>query len=202
VCVVSRKAQERSRKSERTEARRQAAVRKKRIRIGLIGGGAAVVVVLLAVLIFTGGATATGVTDPAAWDLPALETEERVALADFTGKPTVAVFFASWCAECWDELPGLATLAEELGTEVDFVGINSQDGGRGSGMASETGIDAWPVGRDVGGNDGRGLSTAFGARGMPLTVIYDASGNVIDVQLGAQHAPELRSKLQAFFQIG
>ena len=104
----------------------------------------------------------------------------------------ILLFQAAW----------LAALSAELGPEVDFVGVNSQDGGRGGGMAETTGIDAWPLVRDVGGNDGRGLSAAFGARGMPLTVIYDAEGAVADVQLGAQLAPQLRAKLVGLFGIG
>jgi thiol-disulfide isomerase/thioredoxin len=200
---VSSKAHTKASKSERAAARRAAAVRRKRIRNGVLAGVGVAAVMVVALLMIGGGGTATGITEPEAWDLPVLGGEDRrLALADLDGKPTVAVFFASWCAECWDELPGLAVLSEELGGEVDFVGINIQAGGRGGGMAESTGIDVWPLVRDVGGNDGRGLSTAFGARGMPLTVIYSADGTVADVQLGAQLAPQLRAKLVGLFGIG
>ena len=33
------------------------------------------------------------------------------------------------------ELPGFAALSREIGDDVNFVGINTQDNGRGSGLA-------------------------------------------------------------------
>ena len=77
--------------------------------------------------------------DGEAWDLPQLDGDGRVTLADFRGKPTVAAFFAVWCTVCEDEMPQLLALSREIGDRVNFVGIDSQDNGRGLGRRREVG---------------------------------------------------------------
>ena len=135
-------------------------------------GVAAGAILLLAAL--TGGLvaaqpTAAGATETEAWDLPALDGTGSVALEDFEGKPTVAAFFASWCHICQQELPGFASLSDELADQVNFVGINTMNNGTGLGFAREVGIGHWPLARDIGQHDGRQLATNFGARGSPTT---------------------------------
>lgn len=149
------------------------------------------------------GEPLTGDTSAEAWDLPALEGEGRIALADFQGTPTVAVFFASWCEVCEGEMPGFVALSDQLGDQVSWVGINSQDNGQGKRDAGRWGIDGrWPLARDIGGSTGNSLSTAtFGMRGMPLTVIYDSNGVVFHVQRGGINAAGLLSLLQAGFGV-
>jgi len=51
---------------------------------------------VIILLTFTEGDSAVGSAETDSWDLPALDGEGRVALADFQGKPTVAAFFANW----------------------------------------------------------------------------------------------------------
>ena len=117
-------------------------------------------------------------TSAEAWDLPFLDGEGRIALADFSGKPTVATFFANWCLVCEQEIPEFLALSENLGDRVNFVGINTQGNARGLGDAQKWGIDqAWPLARDVGNGNNSALSVStFGAPGMPMTVVYDANG--------------------------
>lgn len=150
------------------------------------------------------GPPLTGDTGPSTWDLPALDDPtERIALADFSGRPTVAVFFSSWCTVCEAEMPGFARLSDQLGDQVAWVGINSQDNGRGGGDAEKWGIDArWPLARDIGGTTGNHLSTvSFGARGMPLTVVYDEAGAVAHIQRGGMSAEQLLGLLDALFGV-
>lgn len=188
-------------KAKRTEARRKAARQKQQTRWGIAGGAA----LLLVVLVLSLGDSApdrTGVADPLAWDLPSLNGEGRVALADFEGKPTVAAFFASWCPHCRRELPGFADLSAELGSDVNFVGINTMDRGGGGSFAQSAGIGDWALAADIGNGDRRDLVASFGAQGMPATVIYDAAGNVAEVRLGVVSAGELRSLLSELFDVG
>jgi thiol-disulfide isomerase/thioredoxin len=188
-------------KAKRAKARRKAARRKQLTWWGLIGGAVLAVVIGVAAMGGSGPAS-TGVADPVAWDLPSLDGEGRVALADFQGKPTVAAFFASWCPHCRRELPGFAGLSEELGSQVNFVGINTMDRGGGHSFAGQVGIDSWPLAADIGNGDRRDLVAAFGAQGMPATVIYDAAGHVADVRLGVVNAEQLRSLLAELFDVG
>ena len=75
------------------------------------------------------GSDGEGSTDPGAFDLPALQGDGRIRLADFEGTPVVVNFFASWCTACDAELPGYAKVARELDGQVAFVGVNAQETG-------------------------------------------------------------------------
>jgi thiol-disulfide isomerase/thioredoxin len=52
---------------------------------------------------------------------------DELAIQDFRGKPVVVVVWGSWCAPCRDEAPDVVAAAEELGDDVQFVGINIRD---------------------------------------------------------------------------
>ena len=60
----------------------------------------------------------------------------------------------------------------------------------------------WPIAVDIGGSNGSDLSMGtFGMRGMPLNLIYDASGNLVKVHpggLAAQDAVTLLTQLTEF----
>jgi thiol-disulfide isomerase/thioredoxin len=177
-------AQKHSAKRRRMEQARRKAQRNRRLQAVGIGGAAIAALVLLLVLVWP--EPAVGNTSRDAWDLPELDGDGRVTLGQFAGKPTVAAFFASWCTVCEDEIPQLLALSEEIGDRVNFVGINSQDNGRGLADAQKWGIaGAWPLAADIGNGNGSALSVqSFGARGMPASVIYDETGEVVHVQLG------------------
>ncbi len=189
----------RSKKARASERRRQAQRNTLLTRIA-VGAGVAVLAVVFA-LAFAEGDTAVGSTETDSWDLPALDGEGRVALADFEGKPTVAAFFANWCTICQRELPAFGQLSANIDRQVNFVGINTMNNGSGLPFAQQMGISHWPLARDIGQHDGRQLAVNFGARGSPTTVIYDENGNVVDVTLGALTAGQLAQKLDQFFGV-
>ena len=110
------KAQRRAEKAREAEERRRRQTRRKAIRVG--GGGLATVVLVALFLISIWPEPAVGDTTSEAWNLPELDGDGRVTLADFEGKPTVVAFFASWCTVCEHEIPELLALSEEIGDEV------------------------------------------------------------------------------------
>ena len=179
------------RKRVEQQARRKQAQNKKLIRNGVVIGLAALA--LLVLLVSTWPEPEVGSTEAEAWDLPALVGDGRYTLSDFNGQPTVAVFFASWCTVCEHEIPEFLAVSQEIGNRVNFVGINSQDNGRGGGDADKWGITGeWPIAKDIGGRNQSGLSVeTFGARGMPLTVIYTSDGAVAHIQRGGMSGQQL-----------
>lgn len=195
-------AQARAQRKEAKEKARAKAQRKKRLQTAAWVGAVAAIIVVVAVA--TWPEPEVGSVQAESWDLPALDGDERIALDDFAGKPTVAAFFASWCHVCEEELPQFNALSQEIGDDINFVGINSQDNGRGGGDAAKWGIDQqWPIARDIGGTNGSGLSVGtFGARGMPLTVLYSAEGQVAHVQRGGISAQQLLDLLEQLFGYG
>jgi len=183
--------QQQGKKRAQQDARRRKAQRSKVIRNSLIG--ALLLFAAVAALVMTWPEPDVGSTEAEAWDLPALVGEGRYALSDFSGQPTVAVFFASWCTVCENEIPEFLAASRQLGDHVNFVGINSQDNGHGGGDADKWGITGeWPIARDIGGRSQSGLSVdTFGARGMPLTVIYTPEGGVAHIQRGGISGQQL-----------
>lgn len=202
---MSRSKRARTTQKQAEKAQRVRVSRRNRIIRNSVISLIAVVVFGLAFVSLGGTGTAlTGDTGATTWDLPGLaDTEERIALADYQGTPTVAVFFASWCEVCEAEMPGFARLSDELGDQVSWVGINTQDNGAGGRDAEEWGIDTrWRLARDIGSTNGSNLSTAtFGMRGMPLTVIYDEVGEIVHIQRGGMSAEELLGLLQQAFAV-
>lgn len=152
-----------------------------------------------------GDGTSTGaadVTDPDAWNLPALDGDGRVGLADFEGTPLVVNFFASWCGPCEKELPVFADAARRLEGRVAFVAINSSEVRRQAALQQverhgleEAGIT---LARDVGGSAGSLLHDGLG-RGMPLSAFYDAGGNLLDVARGELEEDELARSVEDHF---
>lgn len=193
----------RAKKAARREAQRKAA-RRKQIRNWAIGG--VVLVVVVALVFVAGGNAPTGSTEIEAWDLPSLgptaDVQERVALADFTGKPTVVNFFASWCVECDRELPGFRTVSTQFAEEINWVGIASQETGNPLLMPERHGVTDWTLAQDVGGRNRSGLTEALGARGMPVTAFYDADGTLLNRQLGFLSEPQLRQAIAQLYGVG
>ena len=193
--------QQRDQRRQESEEKRKAAARKTTIRnVGIAG---AIGVALVGLLVVLWPAPAVGDTSATAWDLPELDGDGRVTLADSLGTPTVAAFFASWCEVCENEIPEYLAVSQQVGDQVHFVGIDTQDNGSGLGDAERWGIaGVWPLARDIGGTNGSGLSTGtFGARGSPMTVFYDEAGTVVHVQQGGLSAQQLLAALDEFFGV-
>jgi len=171
-------------------------------RLAVIGGAIAVVVVALVFAVGAGsdGDGGAGSADPTAFDLPALEGEGRVRLADFAGEPVVVNFFASWCTACDFELPHFKQVSDELAGEVTFVGVNALETGDPDVMPDRHKIRTWPLASDIGGRGGD-LHAALGGRGMPLTAYYDADGELLFVDKGAIDEETLRARMAELFSI-
>lgn len=164
--------------------------------------GAVGVLALIGLAVTAGGSGGggSGNSDPAAFDLPAIQGEGRVRLADFRGKPVVVNFFASWCTSCDFELPGFARVSDELRDEVAFVGVNALETGDRMSMPERHGITWWPLARDI-GSRGNGLHAALGGRGMPITAFYDEDGKLRHVDPGALDEGTLRARITTLYDI-
>jgi thiol-disulfide isomerase/thioredoxin len=113
------------------------------------------------------------------------------SLADLRGTPVVVNFFASWCEPCKAEMPDLAAVHAELGTEVSFLGINVRDREDDArALLAATGVD-YAVARDPSGS----LQEAFGVVNMPSTFFLDADGRIVSSHPGVLSADELRAEL-------
>lgn len=128
-----------------------------------------------------------------AFQLPALEEGQQIALADFPPGPIVINFFASWCEPCRDEMPALQAVWHESGmTQSEMpstgggipafhlLGINvGEPAFRAEAFTRELGV-AFPVALD--GNSY--VKRLYNVRGLPETFFIDAEGVLRHVHRG------------------
>jgi thiol-disulfide isomerase/thioredoxin len=180
-----------------------AIARRRRLLVGAFGALAVVfVAAVLLVALQADGGGGSGTTDAESFDLPALDSDRRVRLADFRGRPLVVNFFASWCTQCDAELPEFRDTARKVDSQVDFVFVNSNEDGDWRPMAERNDILDFPLAEDIGGTRGNGLYRAVGGPGgMPITAFYDADGKLVDVAFGALLGGALDDRLDEFYGV-
>jgi thiol-disulfide isomerase/thioredoxin len=96
------------------------------------------------------------------------------------GHPVVVNLWASWCDPCRHELPFFQREAVKRGAQVAFLGVNSNDNeddarklGRQFPMPYPSFVDPRLA-----------VAGEYGARGLPATAFYDATGKRVLVHQG------------------
>ena len=114
----------------------------------------------------------------APFEVPRLDDEGTLTLAEFSGKPVVLNFWASYCAPCREEMPDLQAFSERY-PEIPVIGLAVDDAPDDSlALARQTGV-TFPLGSDEGG-----VAQNYGAVGLPATVFIDAQGRVANTWFG------------------
>jgi thiol-disulfide isomerase/thioredoxin len=104
---------------------------------------------------------------------------DPLAVQDFRGKPVVLVVWGSWCAPCRDEAPDVVGAAEELGDNVQFVGINIRDASTAQAQAFTRRFDVdFPSFYSPSGEALLAFPGVLGLRTIPAFAVLDADGRV------------------------
>jgi len=104
-------------------------------------------------------------------------------LADWTGRPLVINFWATWCEPCRREIPLLTALRREYAADrLEIVGIAVDYPEDVQKYVQGHGID-YPV--LVGDKDGLAAANAFGMDTvLPFSVFADGQGRVVTLKVG------------------
>ena len=112
------------------------------------------------------------------------------ALTEWSGKPAIINFWATWCAPCRREIPMLNALARDPAySEFALIGIAIDFREDVLRYLTGTPIDYTVL---IGEQDGLDASAAFGMRslGLPYTAFIDRSGRIVTIHLGELHRPQ------------
>ena len=111
-----------------------------------------------------------------AFDLPALEGEQRIALKDLRGKVVYLDFWASWCGPCRQSLPALNALYHKL-AELDFeiIAINL-DAEANDALRF---LERYPVDYPVLVDRSGATPQAYALTGLPTSVLIDQHGVLV-----------------------
>jgi len=142
-----------------------------------------------------GGAAPDGAppTLPGRFELPEYDLARYKGLiASLEGTPVVVNIWGSWCPPCRKEAPYLSSLAREFDERVRFLGVDILDErDAAKGFMREFSIP-YPSVFDPDAEIRDGL----GYLGQPVTIVYDASGEVSYQKTGEITEAELRGEIR------
>ncbi len=125
-------------------------------------------------------------------DLPDADFAAYLAVLEHArGAPLVVNVWASWCGPCREEAPDLARVAAAYEGRVRFLGIDVLDA-RPSARAFIRDF-GWPY-PSVFDPAGR-IRDRLGVVGQPVTLLYDAEGDLVETHVGPITAEQLSAEL-------
>ncbi|MDH5571657.1 MAG: TlpA family protein disulfide reductase [Gammaproteobacteria bacterium] len=119
--------------------------------------------------------------------------------SDFKGKPLIINVWASWCGPCRMEMGSLERLASKYKNEFTVIGISTDDDGRAaahfikqSKVTFKNFLDSHVF-----------LENMLGANTIPLTILVDAQGRVLEKARGAYEwdSPQTIDAIGEIFKI-
>src|SRR5574341_2687233 len=108
---------------------------------------------------------------------------KTITKASLAGKPTLLMFWASWCGTCQHELPNVKALYEQhkaKGLQAVAIGFQDEKAAIRGYVQAHKSTFVFPASYDT-GNRVAGL---FRARGTPTFVLLDAQGRVAMIHTG------------------
>ncbi len=163
-----------------------------------IGLGSVAVAAVAALVVFGFGPSKKSAAGRPAPELPSEHLVGGVVtlpklLASSGGRPSVVVFWASWCGPCTTEAPALQSFSQSPEGRGRIVGVDWSDA-RSSALAFIRRFRwTFPTVRD-----GQGIvGNSYGMTGLPTTFVLSGSGKIAMTLRGPQTGPSLSRALHA-----
>ena len=103
----------------------------------------------------------------------------KVKLSDFTGKPVILNFWASWCGPCKMEMPAFNEAYNEYKNDIHFLMINMTDGSQETVKTATEFIKdqgySFPVYFDTSAE----AAITYGVTSIPLTIFINSRGSFV-----------------------
>ena len=119
----------------------------------------------------------------------------EITLYESFGKPLVVNFWATWCPPCKAEMPHFDELYKEYGDRVNFMMVNMTDGQRDTVAAVKSFIEDNGYSFPVYCDSDLSAAYAYSVSSIPLTLFFDAEGNILNYKSGTMSKIELEGML-------
>ena len=123
---------------------------------------------------------------------------DSVSLAELRGETVLLNVWATWCAPCREEIPELQALHETFGPRgLRVIGVTVDS--RSAAEDVRRFMDQFGMTYEIWWDPDQTAVSAFGAMGVPLTVLIGPDGRIRWRHLGAVPPgdPELRDAVEA-----
>lgn len=167
---------------------------------------AVIAVIAVGILIFPNRSNQNDQTSPADTNTPQAGADQvfnltftdyngnKIALADFRGKPIIVNTWATWCPFCVKELKDFAALQEESGEDVTVIAVDRSES---LGQAKQYTDDLGVSGKLTFLLDpGDSFYRTIGGFSMPETIFVNKNGEIIIHKRGPMELDEMREKVK------
>lgn len=125
--------------------------------------------------------------------------DQTVRLSDHRGKYVVLNFWASWCAECVNEMPDLGKLQEAHKGRITVIAVNRAEPAE---VAKNFADRVEVRGKYILLLDPKDSAyESFGDGMMPLTVFIGTEGEIRAVERGPMDLKKLQARVKAAFSL-
>ncbi len=116
----------------------------------------------------------------------------EVYLSDFSGKPVVLNFWATWCGYCIQEMPDFQEAYEKYGEDVQFLIVNTDDSiDAGEKFLKDKGY-TFPSYYDL----EHSAAITYAITGIPRTIAIDKNGTIKYNRAGMINAETLEGIIE------
>lgn len=119
---------------------------------------------------------------------------KKIQLSKLKGKVVVVNFWATWCGPCRAEIPGFLEVYEKYKSKgLEIVGISLDEEGW---QVVTPFVNRYKITYPVVIGDGKVARDYGGIDAIPVSVIVDKNGNIVDHHIGYLSKQALEKKIQ------